>query len=72
MFFIGAVSLALSDIPLHVVLLILAGPCWQVDRLQAIRGYNIGHDNIKFTCLRIVVLNGDFSLWLGTSNNRLC
>ena len=71
MFEIGPIGASFSSIPLHIVLVISGGPSRQVNCLQTIRGNNIGHDNVKFARLRIVVLNGDFSLWLGASNHCL-
>ena len=71
MFEKGPISAPFGCVPLHIILVVSGGPSRQVDRLQAIRCDNIRNNNIKFTCLWIVVLNGDFTLWLGASNYRL-
>ena len=75
MFEIGPISSSFSSVPLHIVLVVSGGPGWKTNRLQTIWGDNIGHDNIKFACLRIVVVNGNLTLWLRASNlclSRTC
>ena len=69
---IGPISASFGRVPLHIILVISGGPGWKTNRLQTVWSDNIGHNNIKFACLRIVVLNGNFSLWLRASNHRLC
>ena len=71
MFEIGPIGASFGCVPLHIILVVNGGPSRQVNGFQTIWSDNIGHDNVKFTCLRIVVLNGNFSLWLGAGNHRL-
>ena len=64
MFEIGPISSSFSGVPLHIVLVVGGGPGWKTNRLQTVWGDNIGYDNIKFTYLWIVVLNGNLTLRL--------